>query len=302
MPQRLGSTPLLVLLLLSGAARAADARLAGRFRGEGLGELEFRTADDGRVVARHVSGGACAFAPEAEVVSGRLEGNVLVGSLTLCQQGVSCATRAYPVLAFVHGGDGSLTAHLKLEAGCSSPALRNGALLRLAPVPLGEAAPVAAAPPAPRAEPLSAAEQKRFERAFTRGAGALERSRFEEASRHFGEALALDPTNWGAHLGLGVAHFGRGDAEAALREYALARRYNPEEKDVYFNIACAHARLRHREEALGSLREAVARGFEEAEMMAGDADLSALLGQDLEFQRLLAQVRSRAAAPGARGR
>jgi hypothetical protein len=121
-----------LLLVLAGTARSAPPRLAGRYTSEGLGELEFTTRE-GRVHARHLAGGGCPYRSDEEVVTGEFEGNVLVGTLAVCQRGASCQARSYPMLAFYHPDDGSLSAHVRLESGCTSPALQEG-VLRLTPL------------------------------------------------------------------------------------------------------------------------------------------------------------------------
>ncbi len=294
--QTRGHTWVFLLLVLAGPALADARELSGRYVGEGLGAVEL-SSRDGRVVARYVAGGSCPFQPEQEVLTGTFEGNVLVGTLALCQRGVACQDRTYSVLAFFHPDDRSLVARVKLESGCSSPALQ-GTLLRLAPAPVEGGTPVAGEP----RRPLDAGTRQKLERALRRGQDAFDRSRFDEAAGFFEEALRYDPGFWAAHFGLGVAEFKRGNTAAAIREYERVRVLEPGLADTYYNLACAHARLKDRAQALAFLQQAVERGFDQAEVMAHDADLGGLFREDLEFQRLLEQVKGNGRTPARGGR
>jgi hypothetical protein len=273
-----------LLLALVGPARAAGPQLSGRYASDGLGQLEFTTRGD-RVSARHLSGGSCPYAANENVLEGEFEGNVLVGTVSLCQAGPSCGSRAYPLLAFYNPEDGALAAHVKLDSGCTSPALQD-VLLALSPA--REAEPLAAAPTvAQRRRPLEPEHVSKVRRSYKQAADALQKGRYDEAIRHYHFALRYDPDNWAAHLGLGYAEFQRGDIQEAVREYERARELEPTEPDSYYNLACAYARLKDRSRALANLQQAIHRGFDQAEGMARDADLTALLRDDMEFQKLV---------------
>jgi hypothetical protein len=84
------------------------------------------------------------------------------------------------------------------------------------------------------------------------------------------------------------------DAEAYMREtLAIRKRALPDHPDtVYFlyNLACLAALQGKRAQALSYLRDAVERGWPNADHTEQDSDLSILRG-DPEFQRLVTAAR-----------
>lgn len=67
-----------------------------------------------------------------------------------------------------------------------------------------------------------------------------------------------------------------GDMEEALDEMLRASAVAPADSRILYNVACMHALLGHRKEALTWLENAVDGGFHRADLMADDSDLDSL--------------------------
>ncbi|HET9451754.1 MAG TPA: hypothetical protein VFO83_12755, partial [Aggregicoccus sp.] len=213
------------------------------------------------------------------ILEGRVQGNVLVGSVLLCQTGAACASeRSYPLLAFYNPATRTLSARVRLEAGCRSEALGEGGALVLVAAAEGGAAGEA---PTGTTNPEAAAQ------AFRLGQQLLEARDYAGAAQQFQVGISYDEGNWAAYQGLGVAEFFRGRVPAALAAYERSAELNPQEPTTFFNLACAHARLKDRGSALRELHRAVALGFALPEDMRQDADLNRLLGAEPEFKALV---------------
>jgi tetratricopeptide (TPR) repeat protein len=59
---------------------------------------------------------------------------------------------------------------------------------------------------------------------------------YESAKIAFGQAIALNPDSYDAHIGLGVALRGLGDYVGAKAEYQKASNVNPKKTDYIFNL------------------------------------------------------------------
>jgi tetratricopeptide (TPR) repeat protein len=274
------------------ALAIAAPNLNGLYKGE-LGILEFNTA------GTHVSGrlsvaGVCEYGGgEPLLLDGELEGNVLIGKVMLCQTGAACGQKNYPLLAFFNAVDGSLSGDVRLDPGCASPALKGSRLLLTlataedkarAKAP-GSAASVARSKLNPKKNP------ELMLAAFNKGRKFAGEKDYNSAVQQFEVAIAYDETNWVAWLALGVAEFQRGHTRAAIEAYerssTLARAKKQDNPDIYYNLACAFARLKDRKATLTHLRTAVKLGFAESEEMSKDEDLNRLLHDDAEFQKLV---------------
>lgn len=290
----------MVLAFLPGLALAAGPLpAAGGWRSDAFGAV--RLVVDGDRVAGHVAEpGACGFAPYRKVLEGRLVGNVLAGTLTVCQQGAACAPeRQVPVLA-VAGPEGArLTALVRLEPGCRSPALPDGRLALSAFAPTPE-------PGGPLVERAAHPEPRQAEALLAQGRAQLTARAWAAAADSFAAGLAHAPDSWAGYLGLGVAEFMRGRVPRAVAAYERSLALEPGFADTHFNLACAYGRLDDAPRALGHLERAVALGFALPEAMAHDADLGRLLGREPGFRALLERARARAGqaavVPPRRGR
>ena len=84
--------------------------------------------------------------------------------------------------------------------------------------------------------------------AHVRYAEALERTgQFDEAARHYEQAMRLMPANAHAHAGLGRMALGADDPTGAVRHLSRARDLAPENRSFAVTLAQAHARSGNRE-------------------------------------------------------
>lgn len=260
-----------------------------------MGAVEFHSGGD-RLVAQQQHSGACGYEPTRVVLRGEFEGNVLAGWVTLCQTGSGCKERTYPLLAVFNPQDKSLTAQVKLETGCFSPALRGSTLkLELA----GDAERAARPASGSRSSELKAAKktaQRHYQlatQAVLRGDALLKSGDYDGAAQEFARAVSFAEGNFIAHNGLGVAEFLNGNILNALRAYERARDLAPEEADTYVNIASVYARLGDRTRALDNLRAALKHRLSNPELITHDEDLKRLLGADPEYVKIVESIGSR---------
>ena len=82
-----------------------------------------------------------------------------------------------------------------------------------------------------------------------------------------------------------------GDRERALEWAARARRMNPDEPSVLYNVACIHSTLGEIEVALDLLEKAVDGGFGLRQWWENDPDMDPLRDH-LRFKRLLEKLPS----------
>ena len=294
-PLRPTRPPLIALLLLlagaPGAVHAAAPEVRGLYRADPLGTLLLRREGE-RVSGSARAGGACGFEDKRRILEGQFQGNVLVGSVLLCQTGAACAAeRSYPLLAFYNPASRTLSGRVRLEPGCRSAGLREGGALVLVasgPAPM-EPGPMQ--PPTGTTNPQAAAE------AFSQGQALLGARDYAAAAQQFQLGISHDERNWAAYQLLGVAEFFRGRVPAALAAYERSAELNPQEPTTFFNLACAHARLKDRTRALRELRRAVELGFALPEEMRQDADLHGLLGAEPEFKALVKRAAEQQSAP-----
>jgi hypothetical protein len=245
MVQARGTTGIIVLAAALWAVPVRAGPVSGVFTGA-LGRIAFETEARGRVVGRYADGGPCGFDLRRPVVDGELEGDVLVGVVTLCQTGPACGERAYPILAF-RLPDGSLSAHVKLEPGCQSPALE-GARMVLRPAP-DQSVELAADKKRPKKSNAACVE------IVNKATQLLPKHDFAGASFYFAEGLACNDQNWIAHLGLAIAELRR-------------------END--YNRACAYSHVGQQDKALQALSRAVDLGWADPKGMVDDPDLRPL--------------------------
>jgi hypothetical protein len=274
-------------LIFAGVAHGAE--LTGTWKGE-LGLLRLKTVGS-RVVGTYQSGGPCEFERDQAVLEGELEGNVLVGRLTVCQTGTACADHTYPLLAFYDGERQALAGHIRLQAGCVSPGLEGRRLLlrpSMEPTePLDHADTLTASELATRRE--VAPNPKLARRAFSAALTAFSRGDYPRAKEQLELGLRHDDSNWAGYIQLGVVLMKLGKPPQAIAAYQRAAALRPSDPIPHYNLACAHARLKDRTRALEHLRLAVKNGFSEAEIMAGDPDLE-VLKDEPEFKRLVGKA------------
>jgi tetratricopeptide (TPR) repeat protein len=131
----------------------------------------------------------------------------------------------------------------------------------------------------------------------------LERAEALFKQQQWADALALYRSEFAArpqdvHVLNRVAHcehlLGRYDASlAAWTEMAALR---PQDPTTRYNVACANAKLGLADAAFAALDDALARGFRDAQTLAGDADLEALRA-DPRFASVAQRVQAAASGP-----
>ncbi|MEP6994552.1 MAG: tetratricopeptide repeat protein, partial [Acidobacteriota bacterium] len=82
----------------------------------------------------------------------------------------------------------------------------------------------------------------------------------------------------------------QGDAPRAILMLSVAAEIDPDEPDVYYGLAAAHARAGSDAAALADLQRAVQRGFRRFEALETDPDF-ARLRESPAFQKWLAKAR-----------
>jgi hypothetical protein len=271
---------------------SAGVRMQGGYHGQ-LGHVHFETDAYGHVLGRYGLGGPCGFEARRPVVDGVFQGNVLVGSVTVCQTGPACEERTYPILGFYHPEDGALVADVKLDPGCDSPGLsKRRLILQLARPedgqsalgPDGQVALASLKKKLPRRT-----QQKQCEVAFGKAAGLLERHDYAGAVYYFEQALACGEM-WVLYQGIGVAELNRNAPEAAMaaleKARELSREAGQEDAQIHYNLACAYVRIGDKASALRALGRAVDLGFADPTQLATDKDLQPLR-EDAEFKQIV---------------
>ncbi|QRK07680.1 tetratricopeptide repeat protein [Archangium violaceum] len=261
-------------------AASAESVPQGSYQASVLGRVELSTEKD-RLVAFTTGGGPCDFAPRSRVLEGVLQGNVLVGQLTLCLEGTSCPTMdTLPILALFSPEDRTLTAYVRPRAGCQAPVLGKGGLMVLQPVT--EAPPASSVRGGGAAMSRLRSEKRNPEAAkaaLERGNRLLGEKNWGGSAAEFERSLSYDDRNWVAFFGLGTAWLMRGQASDAIEALNRAWALNPRDARIHYNLACAYSRISDKKQALSHLGMAVKLGFAIAEGTQ-DAELDKLLGSD----------------------
>ncbi len=292
---------LVALALVSWGASAATPTLSGLYAVGEMGLVDF-SMSEGKIVGKLRSSAQCVFAADTQVVTGNFEGNVFVGTVTLCLDGAGCpGQRAFPMLG-VHHGD-AVAAWIHLDEGCTSPALDGKALFfRPATVEekqkvVGDSSAAAVAQKQNKADP-----QEQATEACQEGDRLLQDRKVNQAREKFRQAMEADPNRWEALMGFGVTEVKLGRSERALeyfdRAFAIGstqtqpRRPSPGHlSQVHYNRACALMMMGDKKGAVASLRAAVKLGGAAlySEPLLTDDDLEPLR-TDPEFKRFVNEV------------
>lgn len=186
---------------------SAAPTLKGIYKAAGLGLLEL-TSSNGRVVGKFRTGGSCSYSVDDEVLNGTFEGNVFVGTLSLCQTGEGCtdSTKLYPLMAFAQGKE--LAGEVPLPEKCSSPGLIDGHRFTLEEATADEAK-LAAQPARAITDkiPKNATKKEKEAIANRELAAATEhfnKGRFGLAADGFELTIAAGNETWGPVMMLGV--------------------------------------------------------------------------------------------------
>lgn len=245
------------------------------------GTTEVRWEHQGQRLLGRAKGGECAFPGDLPIIQASWEGDVLVGTVRVCQQGSGCAERALPLFAFFNPDDGTLTAHVRLDPGCQSPLVSEEGRLSLVPH--------ADAPKKGEISTVSHRElKKKLPTHLEKAQDNLDRMKGREAFLEFSRALDGGEDRFKGYLGRGEAEMMLGRTRAAVRDYNKALALKPDAV-AYYNLACAQSRLGMLSEGLESLRHAVRYGFADRMKLTRDPDLApvrALHG----FEQVLASV------------
>jgi hypothetical protein len=283
----------LAALCVTTGASAGSPALNGGYYGQ-MGHVFFSTDGHGHVLGRYGLGGPCAFDAGRPVVDGALQGNVLVGSVTLCQTGPACEERTYAFLGFVTEDDGTLVADVKLDPGCDSPGLQRKRLVlevarpengQSAVGPDGKVTLTALKHKAGNRKAL----QKQCDADFQRAVGLMPKNDFAGAVHYFEQAMACGEQVV-LYQGVGVAQLNRDAPDAAMaaleKARDLAAKTGQEDPQIHYNLACTYVRLGDKASAIKSLQRAVALGFADPTQLATDRDL-ATLREEPEFKKVV---------------
>jgi hypothetical protein len=185
---------------------SAGPALKGIYKAAGLGLLDVATVN-GRLVGKFRTGGSCSYSVDEEVINGTFEGNVFVGTVTLCQAGAKCEniTRLYPLMAFVQGEE--LSGEVPLPDDCQSPGLE-GRRLTLQPASAEEKA-LAQQPARAVSDkiPRNASKKERqviADREFKNGDLHYKKGRYGLAADAFELSIAAGNDSWVAVFMLGI--------------------------------------------------------------------------------------------------
>ena len=311
-----------VVCLASGFAWAGPA-VDGTYQGDAFGPVALRTDGD-TVVGTAPAGGPCKRSGAQQVLTGAFQGNVFVGSLTVCQSGEACEqSGTFPVMLVYTHEERALAGRVKLDGGCESDALGPDGLLVLrapeleapteAPVPAsttGQAAERQAQVPVQVAAlPSGSAAQvaaKRSEAAdvpaaLKLGHQALAAMNAMGAAQQFEWVLNQDRKNASALMGMGVVSFLRSQQGQALQYLEAARAAGNQQAraEASFWMACVQRAGKQSKLAQEALRRAVKEGWSPPEGNAlVDRELGQLSGEGPMFEYLLTGARDRTRAQG----
>jgi len=96
----------------------------------------------------------------------------------------------------------------------------------------------------------------------------------DEAIAHYEEALRVKPGFREALYSLALIYAGQGRDTEALAALQAILDAHPGDTDALYNTACIHAKLGRTEQAVQALEEAMARGFDNIELIRTDPDLA----------------------------
>ena len=96
----------------------------------------------------------------------------------------------------------------------------------------------------------------------------------DEAIAHYEEALRVKPGFREALHSLALIYSEQGRYDDALATLEELVRAHPGDTDALYNTACIHARRGRTGQAVQALKEAMARGFDNIELIRTDPDLA----------------------------
>ncbi|MEQ8764577.1 MAG: tetratricopeptide repeat protein [Planctomycetota bacterium] len=124
--------------------------------------------------------------------------------------------------------------------------------------------------------PESIAERLEGQIALGQGGQAFNRQDYEAAAEHLGRAVKAIPSDGTAWHRLGYSLIVLGRLEEALHAFEKQLSLGVLPPVASYNCACSHSRLGNLDEAFRYLNQAVAFGFNDANLARSDSDLDAL--------------------------
>jgi hypothetical protein len=294
-------TGLAVAFFLAPALAVAGPALSGTFQADSSVSLELTTEGE-RVTGTLAEGSACRLeAQRGVMLEGEFQGTVLVGTLTLCQTGDKCeAVQAYPFLGFYSEEDQALVAHVRLDEGCQSPAVKGGRFV-IVPArkePADSLTPISSAAEliAKRNVPKSGDEAKK---ALDRGKQLYKEGRYSQAVQQFEISLYHDDGNgnWPAYMGRGSSKLKLGRVNEGLKDLEKALKLKPRDPNIFYMLACAWGQKGDKKKALDYLDRAVKEGYALFEFIEGDPELTKFLAQEAKFQELVERSKKQQTQP-----
>jgi tetratricopeptide (TPR) repeat protein len=261
----------------------------GGFQTDVWGRVEL-THENARVIGHAVRGGGCLPA-QSKVLEGEWQGRVLVGQLTVCLLGPSCPPHvALPLLAFAGPEDGTLTAYVRPQSGCSATGVGLGGLVVFYPES-SDGASSPSVPPAPG--PRLKRNPEAAKAALDRGDQLMKEKKWIAAVAEFERSIALNDQNWTAQLSLATAQLMRNHPEEAISALDRARDLSKGEPLIYYHLACAYSRLGQLPRAMDNLERAVGLGL--AINPEPEDEGLKKLGSDITYNVKYVQLMQRAA-------
>ncbi|HEY3967669.1 MAG TPA: hypothetical protein VGM05_24115 [Planctomycetaceae bacterium] len=121
------------------------------------------------------------------------------------------------------------------------------------------------------------------------------RSQLDFEIDFFERILSRDPNYVEVLMNLGELFSEKGCHRRALQVDLRLAQLRPRSETVMYNLACSHAMLNQKVEALEALQQALDLGFIDVDFLLADPDLAALHGRP-EFQRMVVQLSGRQAS------
>jgi tetratricopeptide (TPR) repeat protein len=115
------------------------------------------------------------------------------------------------------------------------------------------------------------------------------RSQLDFEIDFFERILSRDPNYVEVLLNLGELFSAKGCHRRALQVDLRLAQLRPRSETVMYNLACSHAMLNQKSEALEALRQAVALGYSDVEYLLADPDFAGLRGHPA-FQRIVSRL------------
>jgi tetratricopeptide (TPR) repeat protein len=98
----------------------------------------------------------------------------------------------------------------------------------------------------------------------------------DQAVYHYQKSLSVQPGFLQAMHGLVLIYMNKEDYDKSIELLHIMREINPNNPDVYYNIACAYAKKNMKEESVSWLKQAIHKGFKRIDLIRNDSDLAAV--------------------------